>query len=467
MYRAGPGNGSGEACRRAFHARSTLQLAEKTLQSRPMLRISRSRRLGERGRRTGMLALAILAGINLLNYLDRYVVSAVLPDLKRAPLGLTDSELGSLMSGFIIVYLLAAPIFGRLGDRGSRPKPIAIGVFLWSLATGLSGLARNYLQLLGARALVGVGEAAYGTIAPSLLADFFEKRTRGRAFAIFNMAIPVGAALGFIVGGLVRQRFGWQMAFYVAGAPGVLLALWILRIPDPPRGAKDEQDIEAPAPASAAPPGSWSVYSSLLRQRPYVLTVLGYAAYTFALGGLAYWMPTFLERVRGISAGEASTGFGAIVVVTGFVGTFVGGWLGDYWLQFSRQAYLWMSGWATLLAVPACYVALAAGAPSVFYPALIVAELLLFMSTGPINTAIVNLVSPMERASAVALSIFTIHLLGDALSPWMIGKLSDLSSLGMAVLIVPVAVAICAILWFVAARAGGGSAGNSAAATTC
>jgi predicted MFS family arabinose efflux permease len=420
-------------------------------------------RLGERSRRTGMLALAILAGINLLNYLDRYVVSAVLPDLKRAPLHLTNAELGSLMSGFIIVYMLAAPLFGRLGDRGSRPKPIAVGVFLWSLATGLSGVARNYLQLLGARALVGVGEAAYGTIAPSLLADFFERRTRGRAFAIFNMAIPVGAALGFIVGGLVRQRFGWHMAFFVAGIPGVLLAIWILRIPDPPRGAKDEEDTGAAAAAPGAPqPGSWSVYLALARQRPYLLTVLGYAAYTFALGGLAYWMPFFLETVRGISAAEASTGFGAIVVVTGFVGTFVGGWLGDYWLRFSRQAYLWMSGWATVLAVPAVYVALAAGAPSVFYPALIIAELLLFMSTGPINTAIVNLVSPVERASAVALSIFTIHLLGDALSPWMIGTLSDLSSLGTAVLIVPVAVAICAVLWLVAARVGRASSAAGA-----
>jgi len=416
----------------------------------------------QRGRRMGMLALTILAGINLLNYLDRYVVAAVLPDLKQAPMRLTDSELGSLMSGFLIVYMLAAPLFGRLGDRGSRPKPIAIGVFLWSLATGLSGLARNYLQLLGARALVGIGEAAYGTIAPSLLADFFEKRTRGRAFAIFNMAIPVGAALGYIVGGVVRQRFDWHMAFYVAGVPGVILALWILRLPDPPRGAADEQDAATAAVVQGgAQAGSWAVYLRLLRQAPYMLTVLGYAAYTFALGGLAYWMPTFLERVHGIPAARASAGFGAIVVVTGFVGTFAGGWLGDYWLKFSRQAYLWMSGWTTVLAIPAVWVALAAGSPSTFYPALIVAELLLFMSTGPINTAIVNLVSPAERASAVALSIFTIHLLGDVLSPWMIGTLSDLSSLGTAVMIVPVAVVICAVLWLVAARVGSAPAAST------
>ena len=412
------------------------------------------------GNRMGLVALTVLASINLLNYLDRYVVSALLPDLKRAPMHLDDFQLGTLMSGFLIVYMLAAPVFGRLGDRGSRPRPIAIGVFLWSLATGVSGLARNYAQLLAARAIVGIGEAAYGTIAPSLLADFFARRTRGRAFAVFNMAIPVGAALGYIVGGLMRQHFSWHAAFYVAGIPGVLLAVLILRLPDPQRGAQDENGPGS-SPVTGEPAGkggaSWAVYLRLIRQRPYLLTVLGYAAYTFALGGLAFWMPTFLERVRGIPAEKASAGFGEIVVLTGFIGTFAGGWLGDYWLQYSRQAYLWMSGWITLLAVPAAYLALAAAAPAVFYPALIAAELLLFMSTGPINTAIVNLVSPAERASAVALSILAIHLLGDVLSPSIIGGLSDVSSLGAAVMIVPGAVAISAALWLLAARAGAAS----------
>jgi MFS transporter, Spinster family, sphingosine-1-phosphate transporter len=407
------------------------------------------------------MALAILSGINLLNYLDRYVVSAVLPDLKNGPLHLSGFELGTLMSGFLIVYMLTAPLFGRLGDNSSRPKPIAIGVFIWSLATGLSGLARNYLQLLAARAVVGIGEAAYATIAPSLLADFFERRTRGRAFAIFNMAIPVGAALGYIVGGFVRDHFSWHAAFYVAGIPGIVLAAWILRLPDPPRGAKEEGQEEnkgeAESSRAAEPPqegGSWAVYLRLLRQAPYTITVLGYAAYTFALGGLAFWMPYFLEQVRGIPAATASEGFGEIVVVTGFAGTFIGGWLGDYWLKYSRQAYLWMSGWVTLLAVPITWLALAAPERHVFYPALIAAELLLFMSTGPINTAIVNLVRPTERASAVALSILTIHALGDVLSPSLIGELSDLYSLGTAVLIVPGAVAIGAVLWLVAARVG-------------
>jgi MFS transporter, Spinster family, sphingosine-1-phosphate transporter len=406
----------------------------------------------ERGSRSGLIVLGVLTGINLLNYLDRYVVSALLPDLKRAPLYLSDFQLGTLMSGFLVVYTLAAPIFGRVGDRSSRTRPIAIGVFLWSLATGLSGLARNYFQLLGGRAAVGIGEAAYVTIASSLLADYFPRSTRGRAFAIFNMAIPVGAALGYIVGGVVRAHYGWRAAFYVAGVPGILLAAWMFRLPDPPRGAQDPAPAGIPA-AAATQRSWWAVYLTLLRQRPYMLTVLGYAAYTFALGGLAFWTPTFLERVRGISALQASAGFGEIVVVTGFVGTFVGGWLGDYWLKYSRQAYLWMSAAITLLAVPVVYVALAAASPSVFYPALIAAELLLFMSTGPINTAIVNLVDPLERASAVALSVLAIHLLGDVFSPSLIGVLSDVSSLGSAVMIVPVAVAVSAALWFFAAKA--------------
>jgi MFS family permease len=362
----------------------------------------------------------------------------------------------------MLVYMIAAPAFGAWGDRGSRTRPIAIGVFIWSLATMASGLARNYPQLLAGRALVGIGEAAYVAIAPALLADCFRAESRGRVYSVLNMAIPVGSALGYILGGLVSHHFGWRAAFFVAGAPGLLLAAAVLWLPDPPRGIQD-----APAPAArdtapamrgAAAPGPLAVYLNLLRRAPYMLLVLGYAAYTFALGGLAFWMPTFLERVHGIPKVQATTGFGAIVVVTGFVGTFVGGWLGDYCLKYSRQAYLWFSGATTLLAVPFVVVALTASAPSAYYPGIVCAQLLLFMSTGPINAAIVNMVSPFERASAVALSMFAIHLLGDVPSPPLIGSISDASSLGQAVLIVPVAVAIGGLVWLGAARVGGRAA---------
>jgi MFS family permease len=410
-----------------------------------------------------VFALSVLTLINLVNYVDRYVVSGIIPDLKAPPLGLSDSQIGLLTTAFMLVYIAAAPVFGALGDRGSRPRPLAIGVFLWSVATILSGFASNYGHLLAARALVGIGEAAYVAIAPALLSDCFARSQRGRVLSVFNMAIPVGAALGYIVGGLMSHHFGWREAFFVAGAPGILLAILAFRLPDPPRGAQDEEEGAAAKPATGDKPSPAAVYWSLLRQTPYMVVVLGYAAYTFALGGLAVWMPNFLERVHGIPAVKATTSFGGIVVVTGFLGTFVGGWLGDYLLKRSRQAYLWMSGWVTLIAAPFALVALTANSPSVYYPAIVVAELLLFMSTGPVNSAIVNLVSPTQRASALALSMFMIHLLGDVPSPTLIGWLSDTSSLAKAVLVVPIAVVISGIIWLISARVA--SAAETASST--
>jgi MFS family permease len=403
--------------------------------------------------------LAVLAFINLFSYLDRYVVSGVLESLKNAGLGLSDTNLGSLMSGFLVVYTLLAPVFGALGDRRSRPRLIAIGVACWSFATALSGFAVNFLTLFAARAAVGVGEAAYVTIAPSLLSDYFPIRLRGRVMAIFFCAIPVGSALGYVVGGLVDKSYGWRAAFFVAGAPGLVLAALCLFLRDPPRGAQDGE--AAAAPEAAAPPATrrsisretWLTYGRLLRNKPFALTVLGYAAYTFAVGGLAYWMPAFLERVRGISRSEATVSFGTIVVVTGFVGTFIGGWMGDYFARRSRQAHLYLSAVATLIAAPFVWMALTTSSHSLYQFYMVTAQLCLFLSTGPINAAIVNLVIASERATAIALSVFAIHLLGDALSPFMVGALSDLFTLGQAVRILPVAVLIGGFVWIWAARA--------------
>ena len=262
-------------------------------------------------------------------------------------------------------------------------------------------------------------------------------------FAVFFAAIPVGSALGYIVGGLVDRYFGWRQAFFVAGVPGLVLAALALRLHDPPRGSHDAPETHAPAGRNA--------YRTLLRNRPYVLTVLGYAAYTFAIGALAFWTPSFLERARGIPKAQATVQFGAIVVVTGFVGTYAGGWLGDRMLRVSQQAYLWVSGVVTLLAAPLTLVALAAPQPSIYWPAIVAAELCLFASTGPINSAIVNVVSPHMRATAVALSILAIHVLGDVPSPSLVGVISDARSLGQAVLIIPVAVLLGGLIWTYAA----------------
>jgi len=401
--------------------------------------------------------LAILAFINLFSYLDRYVVSGVLESLKHSDLGLSDTNLGSLMSGFLIVYTLLAPVFGALGDRRSRPRLIALGVACWSFATALSGFAINYLTLFAARAAVGVGEAAYVTIAPSLLSDYFPVRQRGRVMAIFFCAIPVGSALGYVVGGLVDKHYGWRAAFFVAGTPGLLLAALCLLLRDPPRGIQDRAEdpgkATPSAPRSSISREAWLTYGRLLRNKPYALTVLGYAAYTFAIGGLAYWMPAFLERARGIPRSEATVSFGTIIVITGFIGTFVGGWMGDYFAKNSRQAYLWLSAIATLIAAPFVWLALTTNSHSLYVTYMVTAQLCLFLSTGPINAAIINLVIASERATAIALSVFAIHILGDALSPLIVGALSDAFSLQQAITILPVAVLVGGFVWIWAARA--------------
>ncbi len=403
-----------------------------------------SARLARRG-------LVVLTLINLLNYIDRYIIAAISETLRHSTLHLSDFQYGLLGSGFIVVYMLTAPFFGALGDTRSRTPLIALGVAIWSVATALGGLAWSFASLLAARALVGVGEAAYGTIAPSLLADLFRKEFRGRVFGVFFLAIPVGFGLGLAIGGLMDVHFGWRSAFFVAGAPGLVLAYFALRLYDPPRGAMDEAEFGT---ERRAPRGARAAYAALLRNRPYVLTVLGYAAYTFALGGMALYVVKFLERVRGLSEGHASVGFAGVVIATGLLGIALGGWISDRLLPVTKQSYLWVSGVATLIAAPLALAGLTSAVPAVYWTAIVTAQLLLFASTGPVNSAIVNVVPPEIRATAVAVSIFAIHVLGDVPSPSLIGAISDATSLERAVLIIPVALLVSGVIWTYAAWRG-------------
>ncbi len=402
--------------------------------------------------RAARYALTVLTFINLFNYLDRSIVAALVESIKKSELHLSDTQLGFVASGFIVVYTLTSPIFGTLGDRRARPPLIALGVAIWSVATGLAGFARGFTSLFLARSTVGVGEAAYGTIAPALLSDHFPIERRGRVLAVFFSAIPIGSAAGYILGGVVDRALGWRAAFWIAGAPGVLLSILVLKVFDPPRGA---QDAEQPAGVRGRTALHWyNAYLDLFRNSPYILTVLGYGAYTFALGALAFWMPAFLERSRGMPRTQATILFGAIAVVTGFTGTFAGGWLGDFLLPRTKNAYLWVSGIATLLAAPIAYIALSNANRAVYLPAIVIAEVLIFMCTGPVNSAIVNAVAPGERATALGLSVLVMHLAGDIPSPPLIGALSDASSLERAFLVVPVAVVIAGCIWTYAAWRG-------------
>ena len=391
-------------------------------------------------RRAAYYGLAVVTLLNFLNYIDRYILAAVLPRVQR-DLHLTDFQAGLLAPAFLVAYFITSPIFGTLGDRMSRTRLMTLGVGAWSVATAATGLMRNFVQLMAARSFVGVGEAAYATISPALLSDYFPRTQRGRAFAVFYVAIPVGAAAGYLLGGAIEPALGWRAAFFVVGVPGIVMALLALTAADPPRGITEE-NVE---PTFAEP--VQVTLRGFSRNRAYSGTVLGYAAYTFGLGGLAFWMPKYLEQVRGMELSQANYVVGTVTVLAGLTGTFAGGYLGDRMAGRMKHGQLWLCGVSSIAAVVPAWLALAPAATASYLVWFFVAEFLLFLSTGPVNVAIVNVVPVGVRALAMAVSIFAIHVLGDAISPPIIGLLADTGGLARAVLIVPVAVAISGIVW--------------------
>jgi len=384
--------------------------------------------------------LTIVTLLNFLNYIDRFILSAVLPRI-QSDLGLTNRQAGFLATAFLVTYFITSPIFGPLGDRLSRTRLMALGVSAWSVATAATGVARNFAQILMARSAVGVGEAAYATISPALLSDYFPRAQRGRAFAVFYVAIPAGAAAGYLLGGLIEPALGWRAAFYVVGLPGIAMALLALTARDPTRGSAEENPLPAAAESFK------STLRGLCRNGPYVGTTLGYAAYTFALGGVQVFLPKYLNEVRGLDLSRADYIVGSVTVLAGLGGTFLGGHLGDRLAARVQHGQLWLSGISSIAATVPAWLALTVPTAPAYLVWLFVAEFLLFLSTGPVNVVTVSVVPIGVRATAVAVSIFTIHLLGDAISPPVIGWLADVSGLARAVLIVPVAVAVSGVLW--------------------
>lgn len=390
-------------------------------------------------------ALVVLTAMNMLNYVDRWVPSAV-KDLFKEDLSLSDAQTSWPLSAFIIVYMLASPIFGSLAERHSRRVLIAVGVAVWSLATAAAALAQGFGTLLLARAAVGIGEAAYATLAPALLADFFPAERRNRVFTWFYVATPVGSAIGFVLGGFLGEHFGWRTAFLAVGLPGLLVAALALLIREPERGAFDD------APPR---PVSWpEALRSLARNRTYLYTLAGYTAVTFATGGIADWFPTFLSRLRGMPLSQADLVIGVSAVVGGLVGTASGGWLADRLAKVLRQPYLAVSGFAMLPAVALTAVALfVVRAPAAIVTTVLLAQVFLWAYNAPVNALIVNSVEPGLRARAFGLSILCIHLFGDVLSPPLIGLVSDeTGNLELALVMVPVAVLVGGVVWLVGLR---------------
>jgi len=385
-------------------------------------------------------ALALLTALNLLNYIDRSVLYAV-QDLVKAEFHRSDAAFGLLTSVFFIFYMCAAPFMGPLAERFSRKSVIIAGALVWSAATLLTAFTHDFTGLLIRHTLVGIGEVSFVVLSPTFVADMFPQSQRGRVMGIFYLAIPVGTALGYVLGGLMGPAYGWRAPFYVGAAPGAFLALLLLFIPEPALGQFDHLEKSPDR----------NTLKGLARNPAFLTATFGMAMMTFALGGLQVWMPTFLHRVHDYTLGQANNLFGLSIAVNGLVASLAGGWLSDALLRKTRTAHYLVSAVSLALGIPAMWIAIhAAGNRMVV--AIFLAEFLLLLNTGPLNAAVINSVGAHIRAAALAVNIFIFHLLGDVPSAWLIGYVSDRYSLRLAFVAPVVATALSSAILFYGMR---------------
>ncbi len=403
-------------------------------------------------------ALWLLVLINLFNYIDRNVMAAVEKHVRKDFFGLKDEKgefvidpvtkkvkdghpqakelMGLLNTAFLVSFMFLAPVFGALATSMSRWLLIALGVVVWSLASGASGAAElfgaqlggkeiilfqtvlpmAYVVMLLTRVFVGIGEAAYGPVAPDIISQMFPVEKRGQVMAWFYTAIPVGGALGYALGDIIYGITGhWRHAFYAVVLPGIALGVWCLFMKEPPR----------PQGAAAAPKPTWGDYAELFRVPSYTLNTVGMTFMVFAMGGLAFWAPAYLEfkqadPVLGITP---DTFFGIMTAFLGIVATILGGMAGDWLRPRFSGAYFLVSGAAMLIAAPLLVAVVYLPFPLAWWP-LAGFIFCLFFNTGPTNTILANVIRPELRARGFAINIFIIHLLGDAASPWLMGKVT-------------------------------------------
>jgi MFS family permease len=390
-------------------------------------------------------ALALLIVINLCCYLDRYILASIVPALKAEFLAGdpdANSKAGLLTTAFLVSYMITAPIFGWLADRCARWLIIGLSVGLWSIASGVTGLATSFTALLITRIFLGIGEAGYGPAAPTIISDLYPVEKRGQVMAWFFMAIPVGSALGYAFGGLIHHWLGWRWAFFLVVPPGLLLAALCWFMPEPRRATS----------AGAAAKPSFADYKKLLRIPSLVTNILAQTAMTFAIGGLSVWAPTYIYEARGVPLEQASVIFGGILVVAGVVSTLLGGWLGDRLRDRIPGAYFLVSGCGMLLGFPATIAMLYLPFP-LAWVAIFFAMFFLFLNIGPANTALANVTPPSMRATAFALNILIIHALGDALSPWLIGRIKDRGTWNEAFWTVSLVMLVAGLIWIFSRKA--------------
>jgi len=406
-------------------------------------------------RRAATSALALLLAINLFNYIDRYILAAIEPLVSDQFFGAKDdtamAKTGALATAFLVSYMILAPLFGWLADRFSRWKIIAFGVAVWSLASGWSGMAATFAMLLLTRVFVGVGEAAYGPAAPTIISDLYPEEKRGRMLAYFYVAIPVGSAIGYAFGGAVGAHLGWRWPFYLVTPPGLILAALCLFMRDP-RGARNRAS-ETPK----KPKIKLTDVLALFRIRSYTLNTAAMTAMTFAMGGMSFWVPRYLYSFRAADfgghpdLGKINFTFGAITATGGLLATLAGGWAGDRVRRRYPSSYFLVSAISIFLAFPAVILMLRTPFPAA-WGLVFLAIFFLFFNTGPANAALANVTPPGTRATAFALNILSIHLLGDAISPPLIGWIAGKSNMNVAFMVVSAMMVVASVFWLLGLR---------------
>ena len=391
-------------------------------------------------------ALFLLLAINLFNYIDRQVLAALEPDIRATFFAADDvhamTKTGLLGDAFFVTYMVSAPILGFLADRFSRWIIVGSAVILWSLASGGSGLAATFAILFATRILVGIGEGGYGPAAPTIISDLFPIETRGRVMAVFYTAIPVGSALGYVIGGLVGAHMGWRWAFYLVMPPGLLLGLLCFWQRDP--------RISVQPRVQESSRRSLRDYVKLFRTRSYLINCIAMTLMTFVTGGLGFWVPAYL-RFRGQSPAVGMTIFGLITVVAGLVSTLLGGVIADKLRSRLPGSYFWVSGIGMLIACPIFIVALYIPFPAAWI-AMFLAIFFLFLNTGPSNTALANVSPPEVRATAFAASIFVVHAFGDVQAFWLLGYIGGHTNMHVAFLFVSGIIFASGVTWLLGVK---------------
>jgi MFS transporter, Spinster family, sphingosine-1-phosphate transporter len=394
------------------------------------------------------VALVLLTAMNFVNYIDRYILPAVQEQIK-GEFHITDGQIGRLVFWFMIAYMGSSPITGWLGDRFPRKPMIVIAALMISATNFLTSSVHSYDSLNLRHAMLGIGEACFGIFAPSMLADFYPEDQRNRVMTIFNIAIPVGAALGILGGGIIGQKYGWRSSFVLSAIPGALIALLVaFFIKEPERSGRQPEKAKVEK----------TIVMSLLTNPAYMCTILGYAAVTFSLGGISNWMVSFLVRVDGYTQAAASAVMGPIIVVAGLGGMVVGGVWAGWWAKRTPKAMFYVPSISAIAAVPPallCFFAPAtlkfAGVPATLI-GLSVAVFLIFLGTGPVNATTLNSVRAEVRATAMAGQLLVIHLLGDMSSPALIGTISDHTNLRLGLSATLITMVIAGVIFFIGAR---------------